>query len=653
MYQTVGHDAVHLVAQALDLPLFRKTITGQAVNQDLQYRRTSESDEGPDTSKPKDETEDLLDLLLEVKRHHPDVEAVSVGAILSNYQRIRVEHVALRPELQLTPLTFLWQRSQDELLDEMVKTGMNAVLIKVAGAGLDERDLGKSLAQMQPKLRRLNSLYGAHVCGEGGEYETLTLDCPLFKRRINLVETEVVTHAEAAFASVAYLKITKAELVPKDSDSNTTVDQVIIPSELDNIGEITRAAAAKSEEMRLSIANLRQASGTLEEEHARKTFQQKETPVDGPTRQVESRDGCSPPEPLLTRSRGWIHVSNVRPTMTGDVEEEVASMFARLQRVLHRESLSMKNLTHLNLYLSNQDDFARVNAVYKTMFGEAPPSRACVGFSSQSPPVSRIFLDATGHEMIEELRSLHVQGRSYWAPANIGPYSQAMLAGERTSIAGQIGLRPADLTLPSEFDRQCALSLQHARRIHAAVLEGAHIPIGSASIEGGVCWLEDIEDPTVQPDGRLTRVLGAQAAWSAQSPAQLEEDAGSDDDETERLDETKWLGAGRTPSDLPMVFAFVPHSGLPRGAAVEWQLTACTGRSVRGDPASDDEAEDVETGFDRVTPISVQRIDFILTLGSTQMAVHWHQLSAHKSGSAFSIVSIRHLGPSSATSVST
>lgn len=23
-------------------------------------------------------------------------------------------------------------------------------------------------------------LYGSNVCGEGGEYETLTLDCPLF-----------------------------------------------------------------------------------------------------------------------------------------------------------------------------------------------------------------------------------------------------------------------------------------------------------------------------------------------------------------------------------------------------------------------------------------------------------------------------------------
>ena len=31
-----------------------------------------------------------------------------------------------------------------------------------------------------------NDRYGTHICGEGGEYETLTLDCPLFKKRIIL-----------------------------------------------------------------------------------------------------------------------------------------------------------------------------------------------------------------------------------------------------------------------------------------------------------------------------------------------------------------------------------------------------------------------------------------------------------------------------------
>lgn len=31
----------------------------------------------------------------------------------------------------------------------------------------------------------LKKQYGFHVAGEGGEYETLTLDCPIFKARTN------------------------------------------------------------------------------------------------------------------------------------------------------------------------------------------------------------------------------------------------------------------------------------------------------------------------------------------------------------------------------------------------------------------------------------------------------------------------------------
>lgn len=85
----------------------------------------------------------------------------------------------------------------------MIDAGLVAVIIKVAGIGLTEKHLGKTLAEMQPTLVKLvrflhyvpgadtadvgqNSLYGSHICGEGGEYETLTLDCPLFKRRIQL-----------------------------------------------------------------------------------------------------------------------------------------------------------------------------------------------------------------------------------------------------------------------------------------------------------------------------------------------------------------------------------------------------------------------------------------------------------------------------------
>jgi diphthine-ammonia ligase len=57
--------------------------------------------------------------------------------------------------LSLTPLCYLWQRDQAELLSEMIDTGMEAVLIKVAGIGLKPSHLGKTLTEMQPTLFKL------------------------------------------------------------------------------------------------------------------------------------------------------------------------------------------------------------------------------------------------------------------------------------------------------------------------------------------------------------------------------------------------------------------------------------------------------------------------------------------------------------------
>jgi diphthamide synthase (EF-2-diphthine--ammonia ligase) len=54
--------------------------------------------------------------------------------------------------LALTPLSYLWQRNQGELLSEMIMAGMEAIIIKVAGIGLDTTHLGKTLSEMQPKL---------------------------------------------------------------------------------------------------------------------------------------------------------------------------------------------------------------------------------------------------------------------------------------------------------------------------------------------------------------------------------------------------------------------------------------------------------------------------------------------------------------------
>lgn len=64
---------------------------------------------------------------------------------------------------------------------------------QVAALGLDPyKHLGRSLAALQPHLLRLADNYGCNPCGEGGEYETLTLDCPLFTAgRLELTDRQV------------------------------------------------------------------------------------------------------------------------------------------------------------------------------------------------------------------------------------------------------------------------------------------------------------------------------------------------------------------------------------------------------------------------------------------------------------------------------
>jgi len=81
MFQTVGHEGIELYAEAMGLPLYRVNTQGQAFAQELQYSPV----EG-------DEVEDLYRLLRRV-REEAEVEGVACGAVLSDYQRLRVENV--------------------------------------------------------------------------------------------------------------------------------------------------------------------------------------------------------------------------------------------------------------------------------------------------------------------------------------------------------------------------------------------------------------------------------------------------------------------------------------------------------------------------------------------------------------------------------
>ncbi|PIL37068.1 hypothetical protein GSI_00760 [Ganoderma sinense ZZ0214-1] len=322
----------------------------------------------------------------------------------------------------------------------MIEAGMEAILIKVAGIGLTTKHLGKTLAQMQPTLLKLSSSYGSHVCGEGGEYESLTLDSPMFKYRIKLDEVETVVHSDSDFATVAYLRIKSASLVAKEhlAESDVTIPSILSEtfSHLHDVISGTSSPQAEDEN----------------------TQKQHSVPIAVP---IGSK-----------RVGNWIAVTNLQREVDEQafdisVEDEVRECFEKLRESLVSQALPLASCANINIFISSMDLFARVNAVYGTYFGTSPPARACVAVDL--PPPIRVRLDciAYAESNAQERQALHVQGLSYWAPANIGPYSQAIIVDERVFISGQIGLIPSHLSLPSPQNLavEAALSFQHVHRV--------------------------------------------------------------------------------------------------------------------------------------------------------------------------------------------
>ena len=82
MFQTVGHEGISLIAESMGIPLYRAITRGDSLTRALQYSPTDG-----------DEVEDLYELLVKVCEACDGVEGVSSGAVLSDYQRLRVENV--------------------------------------------------------------------------------------------------------------------------------------------------------------------------------------------------------------------------------------------------------------------------------------------------------------------------------------------------------------------------------------------------------------------------------------------------------------------------------------------------------------------------------------------------------------------------------
>ena len=125
------------------------------------------------------------------------VELISdeVDGLLSGVNRSRSQHDSFQricDELGLKFLTPLWMRDPREVLKGVVSSGITAMIVGVAAMGLGRELLGRIIDhELISLLNSLSERYDVNVLGEGGEFETLVLDSPLFKKRIKILEYEI------------------------------------------------------------------------------------------------------------------------------------------------------------------------------------------------------------------------------------------------------------------------------------------------------------------------------------------------------------------------------------------------------------------------------------------------------------------------------
>ena len=135
-----------------------------------------------------EELKDLQKAIEDAKEKYK-IEGIVTGAVASTYQASRIQKIC--DELNLKVFNPLWQMKQMELLRDLIKDKFEVIITGIAAYPLNESWLGRKLDEETLKeLEKLEKEYKINVAGEGGEFETLVIDSPIHKKRIELVETE-------------------------------------------------------------------------------------------------------------------------------------------------------------------------------------------------------------------------------------------------------------------------------------------------------------------------------------------------------------------------------------------------------------------------------------------------------------------------------
>jgi len=113
------------------------------------------------------------------------IEGIIHGGISSNYQKQAFEGICARQKV--AAIAPLWNAEPEKYLGELVERGFSIIIVGVSAMGLEKEWLGKQIDKdALGRIAALSKKYGFNLTFEGGEAETLVIDCPLFRKKLQI-----------------------------------------------------------------------------------------------------------------------------------------------------------------------------------------------------------------------------------------------------------------------------------------------------------------------------------------------------------------------------------------------------------------------------------------------------------------------------------
>lgn len=184
-YPNIG--LTHYLAEAMQIPL-----TTFAVNK--------ESKEG--------EFQALEQAIIQVKSDY-DIQGIVHGAISSRFQNELFRRIC--SDNQLVMFTPLWNAIPFQYMYGLLSEKFDIKIVSVSAMGLGKDWLGKSLdTNSISLLESLSKKHGFDLAFEGGDAETLVVNCPLFSKKLDI--KKAVVHWDGQRGIFEILEVT---LIPK------------------------------------------------------------------------------------------------------------------------------------------------------------------------------------------------------------------------------------------------------------------------------------------------------------------------------------------------------------------------------------------------------------------------------------------------------